>query len=208
MAQWTTNYADLLELIGNYVEDSSTEFNDAAPGIIARAEERVIKDLDLAIWNTTTTTSTSAAVATVTKNIALAQSIYDATNSRFLERRTHDFVTMYGGSGQPLYFSEADTALTLAPTPSDVYSIRIRYLDRPQALSLSNTTNWLTENAADALLAAALVESERFLIAPERVGEFEADYAAKIGPLRAFWRDVRSEPFEPITPAPTVERTR
>jgi hypothetical protein len=208
MAQWTTNYSDLLELIGTYIEDTSTEFVAAAPGVINRAEDRLLRDLDLSIWNVNVTTTTATGSATLTKSVDLVQSIYDATNSRFLDRRTYDFVAMYGGSGPPLYYSEADTAITLAPTPDNVYSIRVRHLDRPQALSASNTTNWFTDNAADALLAASLVESERFLIAPERVTEFEQDYAAKIGPLRAFWRDVRAEPFEPLAPAPTVERTR
>lgn len=54
MAQFTTTYAGLVSLLQTYVEDTSTEYASAVQGCINRAEERILRDLDLAIWNITT----------------------------------------------------------------------------------------------------------------------------------------------------------
>jgi hypothetical protein len=80
---------------------------------------------------------------------------------------------------------------------------------RPIPLSASNTTNWLTANAADALLYASLIESESFLISPERVSEFTGRYASLVGPLRAFWRqESQQSDYDPLEPTPQPHQTR
>lgn len=210
MAQWTTSYTGLSDLLSTYIEDESTEFTAALPGIINRAEERCLRDLDLSIFDFTVSTSTTGGSATINKasTIHVIRSIYNSSASAFLQRRSYDYLLTYGGSGSPLYYYEYDDGIRFAPVPDASYTVDIRYMDRPTPLSASATTNWLTTHAADLLLYAALIESERFLIAPERVQEFEATYAGHLRSLRGIHREEAAQDYEPMAVTPQAERTR
>jgi hypothetical protein len=188
MAQWTTTYAGLVSLLETYVEDTSDEFSDNVQGVINRAEERCLRDLDLSLWTADQAVSTAIGTATVTKPTAahVLEAVYYGTTP--LLRRAREFVDMYGGSGVPLYFHEEETRLRFAPVPDAVYA--------------------LTAKAADLLLNACLVEAERFLIAPERSKEFEATYAGLLNALRADYRDVAKRPYEPLQPTAAVAQNR
>lgn len=210
MSQWTTTYAGLVSQLKDYVEDTSAEYDSAVQGCINRAEERCLRDLDLSIFNTASTSTTSTGVATTSKGIVQSpvHNIYISSLGRHIERRSLEYIRAYGGSGAPIYFCDDTSLIHWAPVPDSAYAITITQMVRPSPLSESNTTNWLTENAADLLLWASLVESEMFLIAPERVQEFEVKYASCLGPLRAQWRDSMQTGYEPINPTPTPKQTR
>lgn len=210
MAQWSTTYNGLLSLLSEYVEDNSSEYTSNVQGIVNRAEERALTDLDLAIWNTSQSQNTSNGVSEFTKAFSGApvRKIQFTATKLHPERRTLAFVDSYGGSGRPVYFYEDATKVYWAPTPDNSYAYKITYYNRPTPLSQSNQTNWLTENVANLLLWASLVESEKFLIAPERVQEFEASYIQMLGPLRAFWREQPQEMYEPVDPTPEPRQTR
>lgn len=213
MAQFTTTYSGLQSLVQEYCEDTSDEFVNNWQTLLNRAEDRCINDLDLSIWNRTTTTSTADGVQTVSKPTGadLIRTIRDTTNGRYLQRRTFDYVMEYGGSGAPLYYYEEETGTPkfyFAPTPDAVYTLSVRYLDRPSRLTGSNTTNWLTDNAASMLLYACLVEAEHFLIDPTRIQEFEAEYAKYTNSLRGQYRHTAQRDYEPLQPASTPIQTR
>lgn len=211
MAQWTTDYNALVSLLESYCDDTSTEYVSAVQGCINRAEERLLKDLDLASFNTTATTTT------VQNQLYLPRSYRDTpTLTVFvtatgipLEPRSYDYIRMYGGSGLPQYFAEDQDNLYFAPVPDSGYGLTLKYMARPTKLSESNTTNWLTDNAADALLYGALVESESFLISPERAQEFTQRYASLVVPIRAAWAlQSQQTSYSPLDPTPTPHQTR
>jgi hypothetical protein len=208
MAQWTTTYTGLVALLETYVEDTSDEFDNNVQGLINRAEERILRDLDLGLWTSDQTVSTAIGTATVTKPTAahVLKALYYGTTP--VLRRAREFVDMYGGSGVPLYFHEEETRLRFAPVPDAVYALTAKFLNRPTPLSSSNETNWFTDKCADLLLNAVLVESERFLIAPERSQEFEATYAGLLNALRAHYRDAAERDYEPIQPTAAVAQNR
>ena len=66
-------------------------------------------------------------------------------------------------TGPPKIYTIEGTELRLAPATDSVYTLEIRYFAKFAALSDSNTTNWLTANAPDLLLYAALYSAEPFL---------------------------------------------
>jgi hypothetical protein len=210
MAQWATTYSGLIALMKNYVEDTSTEYVSNIVGIVNRAEERVLRDLDLTLFDETTTAATQVNVATLGRppTAIKVRSVFFSSVGQFAEQRSFDYVRQHGGAGRPLYYHETQLSLMLAPTPDASYPCELRIMGRPLPLSTGNETNWLSENAADILLAAALVESELFLIAPERVQEFNATYAANLGPMRALWRHVAAADYEPVAPAARIAQTR
>jgi len=212
MAQWSTTYNGLLASIQSYVEDNTSEFMSEAQGCINRAEERIIRDLDLSTFNRVLDVGVSLGTQSVSKGFSDGSvlSIFCSGAYGGLELRSRAFIqdAALGANGVPLYYAEDETTLFLAPVSDASYTLSITYLLRPTPLSTSSQTNWLTGNAADALLWAALIESEAFLIAPERVQEFEANYAKSIGPLRALWRSNAQEAYEPMAPTPTPQQTR
>lgn len=215
MAQYTTTYAGLKSSVESFVEDDSAEFQAVFQNLVNRAEERVLRDLDLVVFNTTLSTTTSDGVGTYAKGFTDAPiiSIYFETaepgcSCKFAERRSRAYIQAHGGTGRPRYFHETETTVFWAPTPDDAYTFQLTYIDRPTPLSNSNTTNWITRNAADLLLYATLVEAETFLIAPERVAEFEEKYKQLLLPLRAFWRAQAQNSYEPINPTPVPAQTR
>lgn len=210
MAQWTTTYSGLVSLLEDYVEDGSTEFSSAVQGCINRAETRVLRDLDLAIFNTLTNTTTSAGTSYIPRSIeeSPVHSIFFTAAGEHAQRRSREYLQAHGGSGRPLYFCDDEENIHFAPTPDDAYACTITQMVWPTKLSSDNTSNWLAENVADLLLYAALIESERFLIAPERVAEFEQAYASQLGPARGFWRENAQTGYEPVPPTPQPERTR
>ncbi len=210
MTQWTTTYSGLVSILEEYTEDDSTEFSSQVQGCINRAEERLLKDLDLSIFNKSNSTTTASGSSTTSKPVKTVPtlSIWFTAAAAPAIRKSHDFIQAYGGSGRPLYFFEDKDDIYWAPVPDDNYAIVVRQIARPTPLSASNTTNWLTDNVADLLLWASLVESEAFLLAPERVVEFQAYYAALLGAARGFWRENAQRQYEPVNPTPEPERTR
>lgn len=210
MAQWTTTYTGLLALVEDYVEDNSTEFTSAVQGCVNRAEERILRDLDLAIWNTTTTAATASSESSFVKSFdgAPVNEIWFSGAGEHAERRSLAFVRAFGSTGRPRYFYEDATRIYWAPIPDAAYDYDITYYNRPSPLSGSNQSNWIALNVADLLLWATLVESEAFLLAPERVQEFEGKYQQMLGPARAFWREQMQLTYEPVNPTPQPIQTR
>lgn len=210
MAQFTTTYPTLIALLGAYVEDNSSEFTSAVNGCVNRAEERVLRDLDLSIFNTVSSTTTSSGQASTNKSVAQSpvHNVFFTAAGSHAEKRSREYIQLHGGSGRPLYYCDDQTNIYWAPVPDSAYAVALTQMIRPTPLTSSNTTNWLTENVADLLLWASLVECEAFLLAPERVQEFEGKYAMLLGPTRAAWRMNMQTSYEPINPTPKPQQTR
>ena len=90
------------------------------------------------------------------------------SNSRtLLQLRSDEFMMEYWpdrtATGSPRYYAYFDDdTMYVAPTPATNISVEISYRRRLPALSSSNLTNWLTDNASDALLYGCLVEAAAF----------------------------------------------
>ena len=81
--------------------------------------------------------------------------------------KSDEFITEYWynrtSTGVPKYYTYFDTStIYVAPTPSSNLSLELSYKRRLPALSSSNTSNWTSINAADALLYACLIEASVF----------------------------------------------
>jgi hypothetical protein len=87
-------------------------------------------------------------------------------------------------TGTPLYY--ADTAWDwwyFSPTPSQAYPVEILYYERIAPLSSSNQTNWLTQNAPNAMLYGTLLQAMPFLKNDQRV-IFQQKYSEAIKSLK------------------------
>ncbi len=66
--------------------------------------------------------------------------------------------------GPPVYFARDGQNLVLAPFPDSTYTVAGVYYGRLPSLSNTNTTNWLTANNPDLIMAAAMQEACGYLM--------------------------------------------
>lgn len=181
-------YASLQSAITSWVEDTDLDFTANLDTIIGLGELKLLRDLDLELFEQQATTPTSNGVATLTKpaNYLTHRTLhYTDSNStlQYLQPRTFEYVIDYGGTGDPRYFAELnETQWQLAPVPTSTLTVNVRYTTRPVGLSASMTTTWLSTNAADALLYSCLICAEEFLKSDERLPVWKAKYEQEILP--------------------------
>jgi hypothetical protein len=81
--------------------------------------------------------------------------------------RKYEYLLNYntgGTTGQPLYYADYDYDHWLvSPTPDQAYPFQVLYYERIAPLSSDNQTNWLTQNAPNAMLFGTLLQAMPFL---------------------------------------------
>jgi hypothetical protein len=75
-------------------------------------------------------------------------------------------------TGQPVYFAFVDDTMELAPTPDASYTLQLTYYGKIDALSDSNTSNFLSNNHPDVYLYGSLKHASIYLMEDERVAMF------------------------------------
>lgn len=66
-------------------------------------------------------------------------------------------------SGRPRFYANVGNEIEVFPTPDTEYTMQLMYYGKTPALSASNTYNWLLQDAPDAYLYGALVQSAPYL---------------------------------------------
>ena len=204
-----TTYAELVTQIRDYSETddqvlTTTIIND----IIANAEDNIFRSVELDCFkeyisgNTAANNrfvglpgqTTSATTPTIS-DLATIRYVTLYTNSGTKERSELvrvdvDFLNEYyptpevGSSAKPRYYATWDMGkIAIAPTPNAVYKFEIGITKKPTGLGTSNTTTWVSVNAERALLYACLVETFKFLKAPQDQQVYEQAYATAISEL-------------------------
>ena len=79
-------------------------------------------------------------------------------------------------TGKPVYYAIVDNSLELAPTPDSSYTLQLTYFSTIDALSSSNTTNFISTGYPDAYLYGALKHASIYLMEDERVPLFTAQF--------------------------------
>jgi len=81
--------------------------------------------------------------------------------------RKYEYLINYntgGTSGLPLYYADYDyDHWIVSPTPDQTYTFEVLYYERLLPLSSANQTNWLTQNAPNAMLFGTLLQAMPFL---------------------------------------------
>ena len=204
-----TTYAELVTQIRDYSEtDSAVLTTTIINDIIANAEDRIFRSVELDCFkeyingNTAANNrfvslpgQTTAASTPTISDIATIRyvTIYtdSGTKERFeLERVDADFLNEYyptpevGSTAKPRYYATWDMGtIAIAPTPNAVYKFEIGITKKPTGLSSSNTTTWVSVNAERALLYACMVETFKFLKAPQDQQVYEASFAEALQEL-------------------------
>jgi hypothetical protein len=165
------NYTNLVRDIKRFMEDDGTEFSDAIDTFIDITELKLSRELKIPAFRrraTSTLTANDPFISMPADMVSLENLHLIESNSRtLLLLRSDEFMMEYWpdrtATGSPRYYSYFDDdTMYVAPTPGSNISVEISYRRRLPALSSSNLTNWLTDNASDALLYGCLVEAAAF----------------------------------------------
>jgi len=189
---WT--YDTLTAALQNWPVNSNPSYVAALPRIIGLGELRLVRDLDLEIFETTENASTVAGTRTLTKPAGIfvpkMMQIVDG-DRRYppLRQRTQAFLlAAYPSSAvddqdRPEMYAEKSTSeWLLGPVPDAAYTVEVTGLARPDSLTSDNPTSWLGTHCPDALFAACLMESEHYLKADDRYADWQKKYASEIIP--------------------------
>tara|TARA_R110000822_G_scaffold118121_2_gene250773 strand:- start:779 stop:1441 length:663 start_codon:yes stop_codon:yes gene_type:complete len=183
-------YTELLTKIRDYTEVDSNVFTSTiVDGFLSDAEFRILRDVDsdnnrqyaqadivngqryvnTPLINNQTLVIRSAQITDSTGGA-------DNSNRSFLEYRDTNYISEYNSTGVlglPKYYSYWDeNTIVIAPTPDQNYNMQINYILKPDGLSSTNTTTYLSTEFPNGLLYACLVEAYGFLKGPADMIQF------------------------------------
>lgn len=169
----TMTYGELKTAVQDFVQSTETSFVNNLPLFIRLAEERIMKNVRLNLFQKNATaamTSGNKYLASPSDFLApISLSLTIGGEQTFLLLKNADFVQEYirdSASGQPVYFAQYDVDnMIIAPIPDADYAVEMHYLYRPASLTAGadSGTTWISENAEVALLYGTLVEAYTYL---------------------------------------------
>jgi hypothetical protein len=102
--------------------------------------------------------------------------------------RKYEYIKAYApdasNTGLPLYYGDYDyDHWIVGPTPDQDYPFEVLFYERLSPLSSENQTNWLTQNAPNAMLFGTLLQAMPFLKNDQRT-IFEQKYQVALQALK------------------------
>lgn len=190
---WVLTYNSLTSTVLQYLERQDQSVVDAIPTFITLAEFGIaeqIKTLGQLQVVESTMTADNPVLAkparwrkTVSMNV-----LVDGKKQPVLLRKYEYLKNYWPDDTQtdvPLYYADTDWEhWYLAPTPAQAYSFEVLYYERIAPLSSSNQTNWLTQNAPNAMLFGTLLQTAPFLKNDARLQLWQALYESSIQALK------------------------
>ena len=143
-------YTTLKQAIVDYTENDETTFISNLPVFIKNTEERILKNVQLSLFQKNDSGSMSASNKFLrVPSDFLAPFALSFTNSSsevvFLDFKDSNFIQSFNPNpavtGPPRYYAQYDlNNLILSPTPDSSYAAEIHYFYRPTSLTKSETT--------------------------------------------------------------------
>lgn len=206
-------YSSLRDALISTTEERSTGYASALDNIIALAESKLLRDLNLELFDVTSTgtfTATNPLLSKPSGMVALRSLHYtDANgNENLIESKSWEYIKDYWPKSSTTTSSPkfvADYNLTqwyLAGTPASNLAYTVRYIKRPAGLSSGNTSTWLSTTVGDLLFFACLMGSEQYLKADPRIEVWKKEYNERLPAVRMEVRRDKRDDYAPVTGTP------
>jgi hypothetical protein len=184
----TMTYNTLSAQILQYLDRNDQATQDQIPFFISQAEQRICREAKTIGLEVYVTGTFIVGQNVITKPARWRRSISfnygsgtndNTRNQLFL--RTYEYIRNYWPDDTQLappkfYDDYAYDHLIVAPTPDQTYPFEYSYLELPEPLGPSVSTNWLTNNAPDLIFYASMLEAVTFLKIDERVPLWQSMY--------------------------------
>jgi hypothetical protein len=165
-------YDSLITLVEQYLERKDAAVVNQIPTFITLCEFEIAQQIKTLGQQQVVGATMSANNAVIQKPARWRKTVsFNVTGSSgtpspvFL--RKYEYLLNYntgGSTGQPLYYADYDYDHWLvAPTPDAAYPFQVLYYERLAPLSSENQTNWLTQNAPNAMIFGTLLQAMPFL---------------------------------------------
>lgn len=205
--------AALKTSLKDFVEDQGTDFSGSLDDLIKLAEDKVLIDLDIDIFDATdsVTLTISTATATIPTGFLKIRSMFytSGTTRTFMEQRTYEYCVDYWPSastnGTPLYWAPlTTTTIHIAPTPSATVTATARGIKRPNSVVTDTSGSWLSLNCGSLLHKACLVVSEQFNVSDDRIPQWKTEYAEDLVRRRLELRELLRKDYDlPVLTPPS-----
>lgn len=175
-------YTELTNALQTWPAKAPPEYLEDLDRIIQNGELRLIKELNVTIFDVIDTTPVvTSGSRLVAKPAGLISTnalwlITSGTRSR-LTSRAREFLMNYApnpttSTGTPKYYCDRDdTYWEIAPTPTAGATVESHFVKRPGSI-VDDDTTWLGDNAGELLFTACLAEAEHWLKADDRYADF------------------------------------
>ncbi len=207
-----SNYSNLKTAVGDWLGRS--DLGSPIDDFIDLAEARIYGELRMGWMDAQTTLSFSAGTRSVTlpTDFLEARQVMLNTNPlQVLEAKSgvwgRSVYPDTGAQDRPLYYSVTGShgggyRLDVHPSPDSAYDVLVKYYAKPTALSTSNETNWITDNAPDLILFGALVESAPYIGDDPRAVLWEARFQRALDRTRLLERSLQYGRNQPLAVTP------
>lgn len=165
--------------------NGDNNFQGIMPALIDYAEGRLYRDLDLVSASIVDASVTcSSGVRSVNLSTAAGNPLQiDALNLLSSAGTTSSNATripltptsravidsvypsaLSSNCGQPTYFARlSDTEIIFGPSPDQAYGLEMQATIRPDPLSGSNSSTWLTQNVPELMVAACMISAAGYM---------------------------------------------
>ena len=190
---WVMTYDSLTATVLQYLERSDAATVNAIPTFITLAEFEIAQEI-----KTLGQLQVAEGVMTIgnpnlqkpsrwRKTVSMSVIVNGAKQPVLL--RKYEYLTNYNSNSSntstPLYYADTDwDHWYLSPTPDLAYPFEVLYYERLAPLSSTNQTNWITQNAPNAMLFGTLLQAMPFLKNDQRQ-IFQQKYTEALQALKA-----------------------
>jgi hypothetical protein len=190
---WVLTYDSLTETVKQYLERTDAAVVNAIPTFITLAEFEIAEQIktlgQLQIVESTMTADNPVLQKPARWRKTVSMNVLVDGKKQSVLLRKYEYLKNYWPDATqtdvPLYYADTNwDHWYLAPTPSTDFSFEVLYYERIAPLSSTNQTNWLTQNAPNAMLFGTLLQAMPFLKNDQRQ-IFQQKYTESLQSLKA-----------------------
>lgn len=187
-------YDSLTTAVLSYLERKDQSVIDAIPTFIMLAEFGIAQQIktlgQLQVAQSTMEAGNPVIAKPARWRKTVSMNVLVGGEKKPVFLRKYEYLKTYApASAQqdvPLYYGDYDYGHWLvAPTPDQDYQFEVLIYERLEPLSSTTQTNWLTQNAPNALLFGTLLQCMPFLKNDARMATFKAQYDEAMAALKA-----------------------
>jgi len=189
---WVMTYDSLTATVLQYLERKDAAVVAAIPTFISLTEFEIAQEIktlgQLQVAEASMTAGNPVLQKPARWRKTVSMNVTTPTGDQPVFLRKYEYLRNYAPSsstsGVPQYYADTDwDHWYLAPTPDQAYNFEVLYYERIEPLSSTNQTNWLTQNAPNAMLFGTLLQAMPFLKNDQRV-IFQQKYTEALTSLK------------------------
>ena len=190
---WVLTYDSLTSTVLQYLERRDASVVNAIPTFITLAEFEIAEQIKTLGQLQVVQSTMSAGNAVLQKPARWRKTVsmnvvVDGKRQPILLRKYEYLKNYWPDASQtsvPEFYADTDwDHWYIAPTPDQAYAFEVLYYERVAPLSSTNQTNWITQNAPNAMLFGTLLQAMPFLKNDQRQ-IFQQKYTESLQALKA-----------------------